>query len=847
MQKVDIQAWLAGGLPASAGAVGVDQVASRVFEYTSAAAGTTETPFQTPVRDRRAEAASTPVAMTRAMQGKYAGRAMVMALHDRIGIVQEIVHARNVFEGRIGELNASQARQLFVASAIENLKADFAKRGKQQEWAQKYEPAYAAGDVAAFKSSYMSKYEPLEASRNAYSKMWCDWMGQPGIGKVLASLNNRYHPNSAMDCVNQMRTLADMLNGTGRLSAEAALWQQWMGQSAVNKDNLLDRAVSGGNASLLAFLTTRKDAALPNVVDAFKSLYTAVDEWEKSNQAHFDYIRKASQGLVPKGLDPREWAVRRGEALFEGLHKFYQTMAGNVAQLKAGAAKHVRHAVVAGILYFNVRFKPVTQSLLASELATDLKETRWGIESAKKPVIIESTPTRQIYLLNTTEFMDLVAVDSKRITMVSFVVAEERTPNGLWVPAGNRTVGGIILPEGFVPSSPTRVNSFLVAKQWAVSGLKGGGTALGFSALVLFFQFKAIEDSWQTLGDPKASDQAQNDARLALIGAAIGAGGALMEGSAAAWQLAKGGTALPMMTRLAAGGGILGAISSAVAAWQTGASALRAREAGDSDTATLMGVAAITLGVAAAAGGFGAAATMTPVVLALTGVGPVGWAVIAIGAIVVSVALLFGAGRLKDDPLEAWLKQCLYGIAPERFNEKDEVVSFNKIFELPLSAKIEYDEQLLGARHLISASVAIPRLQGRRQRFEVVMTITKIDGGDSQSRVQGVISDIEQVQKVLAPGQTPQQLQQLETVQSELARKRLLFEGTWTIDAEATTYALSREVEFNNLMANGSSRPFLSRATLEVKYWPDESANPDIVLPVGGGPGGAPVRVTVPQ
>jgi hypothetical protein len=848
MQSININAWLGGPLPVSTGAVGVEHLSTHVMEYLANPLGTDKAPLQTQWSNRSAEATTTPLQMTAAMKGQHAGRAMVLALHDRVGMVQELINARGYFEGKLNELATENARKLFVASATENLRLDFEKRGKKKEWDDKYAKAYAQGDIDAFKTTYMAQYKPLEGKRNAYSKMWCDWMSDAHRPKVINSLNNRYHPNSPMDCVNQTRTVADLLNGTGKLTAEAALWQKWMTSSAVNKDNLLDRAVSGGSASLLAFLTTRKDAALPNVVDAFKELHTAVDEWEKANHAHVQYIRRASQGLVPAGVDPREWAVRRGEQLFEGLHKFYQTMAGNVSQLKAGAAKHLRTAVVAGILYFNVRFKPVTQTMTAAELAMDLKETRWGIEAANKLQVLESTPTKRIYQINTTEFMDIVAVDARRITVVQFHVEQVRNESGLWVPAGNRSQGGIILPEGFVPATPqARPNGFMIAKQWTAGQLKGGGAALGFSALVLFFSYKSIEDSLQTLGDANAKDQAKGDARLALIGAAIGAAGALAEGAAAAWQLGKAGAVLPMMTRLAAGGGILGAISAAVGAWQTYQGANRSATAGDRDSANFAYAASATLFVAAGASAAGAGALLTSSGV-LLGLGPVGWAVLAVGAIVVSIALLFGANGAKDDPLEAWLKQSFYGIAPEKFNDKAESDAFNKIFELPLKAELTYDTQVLGARHIIKASVIIPRLKGRRQRFEVATELTTVDGsGGGINRVYGVISDEEQAKQVLAPGQTPEELRALEQKKAELLKGRLLFDQDWKIDAQAAQYSLTRVVEFNNRVQNNGSQPFVISATLEVKYWPDEQASPDLVLPVGGGPGGTPVKLTVPR
>jgi hypothetical protein len=536
----------------------------------------------------------------------------------------------------------------------------------------------------------------------------------------------------------------------------------------------------------------------------------------------------------------------RGAAFFEGLHKFYQTMAGNVSQLKAGAAKHIRQAVLAGILYFNVRFKPLPQTMTAGELAMDLKEVRWGTNASNKLLVLESTPTKRIYQINTTEFMDVVAVDAKRLTVVQFHVHETRTPGGLWVPAGNRTAGGIILPDGFTPSAatPNRVNGFLIAKQWTAGKLKGGGTALGFSAIVMFFQYKAIEDSLQTLGDPNAKDTAKNDARLALVGAAIGAAGAFAESSAAAWQLTRGGAAIPLVAKLAAGGGILGAVSSAIAAWQAGVQGTRSWGAGDQDTALFQFVAAGALTVAAVASAGGAIATLIGGAVLL---GPVGWAAIAIGAIVVAIAALFSASGAKDDPLEAWLKQCFYGNAPEKFNEADEILAFNKIFELPLDAKLTYDTQVLGARHIIEALVTIPRLQGRAQRFEIEMTIDTLDVGGSINSVKGVVSNAETTQKVLAPNQTLAQLQELERKQAELARGRLLFAGEWKINATDSRYEIKRMVEFNNRFENGNSQPFVTKASLSVKYWPDETNNPDLALPPGGGPGGTPVLVTVPR
>ena len=150
--------------------------------------------------------------------------------------------------------------------------------------------------------------------------------------------------------------------------------------------------------------------------------------------------------------------------------------------------------------------------------------------------------------------------------------------------------------------------------------------------------------------------------------------------------------------------------------------------------------------------------------------------------------------------------------------------------------------------HIIKATVTIPRLAGRRQKFDVAMTVTTVESSSSLTHsVSGLITDAEATQKVLAPNQTVAQLQALDKQQAELSQKRLMFVQPWKIDAEASKYELTRVVEFNNRFDKGTSQPFVLSASLSIKYWPDESANPDLALPPGGGPGGTPVQITLPR
>jgi hypothetical protein len=847
MQHIDVKAWLKGPLPPEKGAFGVDQLHTHVLEYMGNPLGADKAPLQTVWRSRQKEAEQTPVLMTNAMKGKYAGRAMVLALHDRIGMVQELINARGIYEFRMTELGGKNTRKLFVASATENLRLDFEKRGKTKEWNDTYAKAYKKSEVDTFTANYMKLYKPIEAKRNAYANMWADWMGAGHIAKIFNSLNNRYHPDAPIDAINKARTIADMLNGTGKVDAEAKLWKKWMAEPGVNKDNLLDRAVSGGSASMLAFLSSRKDG-FPGVVDTFKNMYTAFDEWEKANAKLAEHIRKASQGMATPGVDPREWAVRRGEPLLEGMQKFYQTMAGNVGNMAGASVKHVRNTLLAGALWVGVKFTPIKVNQSASQLALDLKDTAWADLPGKKLFVVESTPKTQTYRVNTTEFMDIVAVDTRQVTYIAYEVGMVRNESGLWVPGGNRTPAGIVLPTHVPPTAatPPRVNYFLQAKKVAITGIKGGGGATGFAGIVLFLQYKSFMDALETLDSDKATDIAKQDAMKGLISAGIGASGALAEGSAGVWQLAKGGAQTVAMGRLAAFGGVLGAVASLVQSVQVLVQGLTKSDQGDKDAANFLYAASFFFAVGGIAAGAGALASAGVTIAALSAIGPVGWALLAIGAIVLGVAAMFGASWAADDPLEAWLKQSLYGVASDKFKEDDETAAFNKIFELPLEVKLNYDTQLLSAKHCIELIVSMPKLAGREQRYEISLKITTTDGkGARTSFVKGAINTAETAQTVLAKNQTVQQLQAMNAEEQELVRQRRLWLNDWKLDSQDGKYVVERKIEFNDVFTNGVSKPFVSSATVEVKYWPDFAKSPELSLPIGGGPGGAPAKVLV--
>ena len=873
MHKLDVKNWLATkSAEPKAGAFPVEDLPNYVLEYAPDAHGADEAPLQTEWRNRNEETADMMRVMAVAMKGlrkKHEDRALVLALPDEIGMVQEVISARNYYEGRIKEVTEETPEQVFVASAIKRIEENFKKEGKQADWDEKYAGAFDKDALDTFMEELKKKTDPLEAKRDGASNAWCALINHLEESKY-AALDERYHPDEPMDCVNQSRTCADMVNGTGKLDAEKKVWGGWVESQETSRDNLLDRAITGGNVSLLAFLAKRTDG-FPAVVDTFKGMYSAYDEWEKANAELVAYRRRVSQGLATAGVDPREWAVRKGEALLEQLQKFFQSLAGNIASARASIAKQTRNALIAGAFWLDVKFTPLRVQKNITDLDLDLRETAWGVGAQNKLTLVDNVPARQVYRVNAASFLGMTA-DPRSINIVVFEVGYVRNDAGIWVQApGNRTPAGVLLPQGVsAEAAVTRPNYYMAARQWAVKGLRGGGVVTGFAGLSLVLNVLSINDALHTISDKTASATEQDDAMLSLLGGGIGAIGAIAEGSAGVWRLAAGEAASVRVAGMAVSvrglamvGGIIGSVAAAVAAVQIGFKAWNAYQAGDDDASKFLALAATSVMIGAIAGGaavFGSAATVT---IGLISIGPLGWTLLAIGAAVAGAMFLFGANRATDGPLEAWLKQCCFGTADHKYAwPEEEVDAYNKIFEIPLSVSLTHRRDFTATgkytyrkQQTINVEVRMPRLPGKEQRYELTLHLDTADGrGEFGRRVSGTInSSTEPVQR-LAQGQTLEEWRKLDAEDEAIQEAGLMDEGEWDIDADAAFYTVERTVTFGVQRGvwgveqpNESQSPYVRQATLEVKFWPDYGNSKELVIPVGGGPGGKLSQVFVPR
>jgi len=183
----------------------------------------------------------------------------------------------------------------------------------------------------------------------------------------------------------------------------------------------------------------------------------------------------------------------------------------------------------------------------------------------------------------------------------------------------------------------------------------------------------------------------------------------------------------------AAMGGMLGGVSGLAMSLASFSKAISLKEAGDQDAAnwtyalsavSFAGAVTGSVGALTASGAAAASAgTASLVGGTLLGIGPAGWAILTVGAVVIGVYLAYRGAEATDDPIESWLKRSVAGIAPEKFGAQDEVSNYNELFNLPLEVGMSGSTSM--GRHTTVVRMAAPPLDKQSQlayRLSIVGT-----------------------------------------------------------------------------------------------------------------------------
>lgn len=190
----------------------------------------------------------------------------------------------------------------------------------------------------------------------------------------------------------------------------------------------------------------------------------------------------------------------------------------------------------------------------------------------------------------------------------------------------------------------------------------------------------------------------------------------------------------------------------------------------------------------------------------LLGLGPVGWAVLAIGAVALGIYFLFRAEDAKDDDLEAWIKKSCLGTADNTYpNKVEEDRRFGELFKLPLKVNLEWRKGIAGGN--LDVDISVPPLANSWLYYELTVTL---ENGKTLKAAENRL-----------PNGAGLPLSSIPTFRVYESLNAPLY--------SAKTDGARWHLSYLGLQ----DEPV--KATVLLKYWPNKVENPDIVLPQAQG------------
>jgi hypothetical protein len=638
----------------------------------------------------------------------------VIVLPDDLGVAKALNASRNAVHVERAALLKEYLRYDFVHRAAAGFKKQCEKQGEVQRWNEKYSKAYSQSLLDDKLKERDKKLKAIDQRLGDLAQDWVHWMRRPGLAALFAGDFDQHDFCEGMQAA---VAGADCLHGAGAQQVERDLIQAWLQGDVKDEDNILWKALAGNSKSLLERLADTKDLMAPGL-DTVKNLWAGMDEFEKS-------LSPAGAALVLRlragSSDPIAAAVAKL------LHVLASTVGGTVSALgKVGSC-----GVMIVALFAGVRAAPMRHNVTLQQAIIDAQAAAHGATATPKGSTVRkfNSVSWRYSLLEATDV--LLAKGGATITQTRMVILQVWKKTG-WVNVGGAAKVGIPNP---MAATPLGASAAVLPPAANVSGLsvwrrfghvlrEGGGNAVMASG-VLYFQMQSLDLVNEDLGKAGNGDKAL-ELTAAYFAALVGMAGAVSEITAASIQmtakiagvdLAKVAPMLGGRLQLAnfvRGAAVVGGVLGSVSGIAMGVSAYFKKNslqaAGDHDAAKwTTAVAAVgfagglTSGIGAlvASGGAGSMVGST-----LLGVGPAGWALLTAGIVVVGLYVAYQAAEATDDPIEAWLKQCVAGRAPIKFTAESEVGGYNNLFQLSL--QVDASDHISMGKHNVAIRIAAP-------------------------------------------------------------------------------------------------------------------------------------------
>lgn len=268
--------------------------------------------------------------------------------------------------------------------------------------------------------------------------------------------------------------------------------------------------------------------------------------------------------------------------------------------------------------------------------------------------------------------------------------------------------------------------------------------------------------------------------------------------------------------RIAGLGGGVGGISGVVGGVLTISDGYGRADSKDYDSGAALMIGGALLLSGGAAAGFGGVTVLASSGL-IIGLGPAAWGALALGLSVLGIAAVFLGDAWKDNELQTWLRPCCFGIEPSYSDAKQELLAFEKLFEIPMELRMQWRKGRLGYGTII-VEIDVP---------DIIASEGFINYGLVFAMADGKTHSITERRRLVEPRGTGM-------IDSEGLATGVM--GKVKGLSPPTTGAVLASTEKGGVRwTMGYYGDALSAVAVKLRYFPEHSTQPNLVVPAPDG------------
>lgn len=755
-------------------------------------------PAESALPDRSAQSMSLPLMMTinSGAAGKKNG--LILALHDPIGITTTLNAVRNAKVGELASYQLAHGRERMIGDVILGFEQAFKQNGQAGEWEKRYvKKHYDKAKLIKDKTDgekEVARFNAVITKRSADVYAWNN-------SAALLAVWHDFDPANDASAQARQIAFAGCIHGMGKTKAEQTLWNKWLADHPNDPYSPLWGAFTAMNPNLGEFLLGKQ---LPDT-----------GKWDKFVDfgKNLNDIRERLTEILKKRQVEEANAII-GTAVASQLTRL---AASDPALYRTVGAR----VMIIAVARTTVTITPVSFSLSETQHIVMLQQAVWGPPKAglKRLLDAETQTGRRVFIAG----MDGTVGFGYQQTSTKMRAVE------MWLPQQEAQALKLAAPKAPLLLSES-VNPVRGLLRYTKS-LPGG-----FAWVGLVLQAVNLNNTVGDMTRPKADNTA--DAWAGMVSGVMGVTGATTEIVAGAMSKMATRFAEQTVGRVAFGGGVFAGLSGVAEGVQMWFKALDRKNAEDSDAKNdyyVSSAAFIVSGIA----GFGGAlaigasadifagtafAFLAPTASGCAAIPVVGW--IALGVIAAGVGVYFAWQALKDTDtaLEVWLGKGYYGKFKDKYASlKLELAALNDItYDVALEVEWKEDDWELVKKNFyddydkVSFKIRLPAATA-----ESVIRCKFTLKGKAGSKL---IFD-ETIRPVMRGGQA---------ADPHVAEFRAASNNPVHSDPPYIWWVPPRIASGSPAIYTGELRvddSLYSSADIELEYWPDQAAHPELILP----------------